>query len=364
MRIRQSFGRIITSLMLVALLCLAAGAAPTVGNMKIVRRADRTGRVDIYYDVSGASKIMYVSVSGSSDNGKTWTVIPNVTLMAGDVGAGIGNGKSRHIVWDAARDRAAYAPTTRYRVTADEIGGAVVHMLPGGVPLEMVRMPVGTFLMGSMRDTSPSKPSEFPAHMVGINYNFFIGKYPVTQKQWQAVTGKNPAYRQDGGDYPVELVSWDDCKEFVAALNKIGKGTFRLPSEAEWEYACRGGTRTRWFFADDPTSLTTYAWFAGNSMAGEEYVTHPVGLKLPNPFGLYDLFGNAWQWCEDDWHSIYKSAPIDGSAWKNDAARTTYRVLRGGGYCPPPSQCRSAYRYYTTPDYRDHYSGLRLVWTP
>ena len=227
--------------------------------------------------------------------------------------------------------------------------------LPKGVTLEMVGLPAGQFLMGSPDSDPDAKSDEKPQHQVKVN-SFAIGKYPVTQAQYQAVMGNNPSRFQNNPQNPVEKVSWNDAQAFCQKLSQITGKTYRLPTEAEWEYACRAGTTTRYYFGDDANQLGDYAWYKGNS----RYKTHPVGEKKPNAWGLYDMIGNVWEWCEDDWHSTYENAPKDGSAWlTND---DDYQILRGGSWCDNPFDCRSAYRYYC--NRRDNYYyilGFRVV---
>jgi formylglycine-generating enzyme required for sulfatase activity len=239
-------------------------------------------------------------------------------------------------------------------------------LLPGDVPLEMVRIPAGEFLMGSNPDSGYSQKSETPAHRVRINYDFYLGKYEITQKQWVAVMGNNPSSHKNDLNRPVENVGWNKSQTFIKAVNKLGQGTFRLPSEAEWEYACRGGTSTPWSTGADPAQLADHAWHAANS--GTEVQALAVGGKLPNPFGLHDMHGNMWEWVEDWYHPSYTGAPTDGSAWSDWDPDWPYKVLRGGAWFVPPALCRSAYRniHFNRPDYPDHFicttqHGLRLV---
>jgi len=209
--------------------------------------------------------------------------------------------------------------------------------LPGGLQLEMVELPGGEFMMGSPDSDPDAQSNEKPQHQVKVN-SFAIGKYPITQAQYQAVMGNNPSYFKNNPQNPVERVSWNDAQAFCQKLSQITGKTYRLPTEAEWEYACRAGTTTRFYFGDNDNQLGIYAWYNGNS--GSK--THPVGQKKPNDWRLYDMSGNVWEWCEDDWHDSYENAPRDGSAWlTND---NDYRIVRGGSWVNDPNNCRSANR--------------------
>jgi formylglycine-generating enzyme required for sulfatase activity len=190
----------------------------------------------------------------------------------------------------------------------------------GNMDLEMVLIPAGSFRMGS----ADGDEDEAPAHKVTINRPFYLGKYEVTQAQWEAVMGSNPSGFK-GETNPVENVSWDDVQEFIKRLNeKEGTTGYRLPTEAEWEYAARAGTDTHYFFGNDEGELSKYAWYEDNS--GEE--THPAGQMQPNPWGLYDIYGNAWEWVED-WYEEGYYAESPGTDPKGQSSGS-YRVLRGG----------------------------------
>lgn len=202
--------------------------------------------------------------------------------------------------------------------------------------MEFVLIPAGEFMMGSPSGEKDRNNNEAPIHKVIIEYSFYMGKYPVTQKQWKKVIENNPSYCM-GEDHPVEMVSWEDAQEFIKKLNeKEGTDKYRLPSEAEWEYSCRAGTQTRYFFGDDESKLNEYAWYGKNS--GSE--THPVGQKKPNSWGLYDIHGSVWEWVQDSWHDNYEGAPSDGSAWED--GDSSFRMKRGGGWYDDAGDCRSA----------------------
>ena len=229
--------------------------------------------------------------------------------------------------------------------TTQAQGGAERNVdLGNGFRMTLVQIPAGTFLMGS---NSGSDADESPAHEVTISHDFWLGKYDVTQAQWQAVMGSTPSTFK-GADLPVEQVSWDDCQQFLARLNAQGKGTFRLPTEAEWEYSCRAGT-TGERYGD----LDAIAWSDGNSGS----TTHPVGQKQANAFGLYDMIGNVWQWCQD-WFGAYPGASVTDPRGPNYGSA---RVLRGGSWRSNGSFARSAYRGYSPTGYHDGPLGFRVV---
>jgi formylglycine-generating enzyme required for sulfatase activity len=217
-----------------------------------------------------------------------------------------------------------------------------------GVELEMVLIPAGTFKMGSPEDSSFDYGR--PQHDVTVP-SFYIGQYPITQAQWQAVMGTNPSNFKDDGNLPVESVSWNGAKEFCKKLSEITGKEYRLPSEAEWEYACRAGTT-----GDHAGKPYKMAWCAENS-GGQ---THPVGQKEPNAFGLYDMHGNVWEWCEDVQHYFYKGAPSDGSAWTSGGDQSS-RMIRGGCWYDDLDLCSSYWRGQVGADNREPYTGFRVA---
>jgi formylglycine-generating enzyme required for sulfatase activity len=231
----------------------------------------------------------------------------------------------------------------------------LIETLPGGIELEMIKIPAGTFTMGS-----DEYDGEKPKHQVKLQ-EFYLGKYPVTQEQYQAVMGKNPSNFKDNPKNPVEQVSWNDAQEFCKKLNQLIAGKdFRLPTEAEWEYACRAGTQTRYYFGDDAAKLGDYGWYDENS--GSK--THPVGQKKPNDWGLYDMSGNVWEWCEDPYHDSYANKPENiknngNTIWSSSDA--SLRVLRGGSWGSYSWGCRSAIRSRFFAGLRDSNIGFRLV---
>ena len=218
---------------------------------------------------------------------------------------------------------------------------------------EMVFVKGGCFEMG---DTfGDGDDDERPVHEVCVD-GFYIGKYEVTQGQWRAVMGSNPSSFQLGDNYPVDSVSWNDVQEFIEKLNKQSGMNYRLPTEAEWEYAARAGTTTKWYCGDDEGCLDSIAWYDANS----GYEPHSVAKKQHNFFGLYDMSGNVWEWVEDDWHDTYNGAPEDGRPWI-DEPRGPGRVYRGGSWGNTAWYCRSSIRYKVVPSYEGYVHGFRLV---
>jgi formylglycine-generating enzyme required for sulfatase activity len=227
------------------------------------------------------------------------------------------------------------------------------------IGMEFVLISPGTFTMGSGDGDKRASRNEKPAHQVRISKPFYLGKYEVSQAQWEAVMGNNPSNFK-GRSNPVEMVSWDNVQEFINRLNKQeGHNSYRLPTEAEWEYAARAGTTGVYSFGDDAGSLGQYAWWYGNS--GDK--THPVGQKQPNAWGLYDMHGNVWEWVQD-WYgeNYYSSSP---STDPKGPPSGSHRVLRGAGWSDYYAEyCRSAIRRSTTPVSRFSNNGFRVALSP
>ncbi|TYQ25233.1 formylglycine-generating enzyme family protein [Pseudanabaena sp. UWO311] len=261
---------------------------------------------------------------------------------------------------------------------------------------EMVDIPSGTFWMGSPEGIG--NDDEKPYHQVTVKA-FQMGKYPVTQAQWRTVAmspkveidlSLNPAYHR-GDDKPVEQITWYEAQEFCARLSQLTGENYRLPSEAEWEYACRAGASeyTEYSFGNDASQLDDYGWYGNNS--GDREIdadqiwkdvnrdnnrywerirqnncgTHPVGLKPANDWGLYDMHGNVWEWCADDWHDSYEGAPIDSQIWvkdvKNCEDSEIQKVLRGGSWNFVAWYCRSAYRSRVNARSQSNFVGFRVI---
>jgi len=254
----------------------------------------------------------------------------------------------------------------RQKLAAEALGVPAEKLvdLGGGVKLELVLIPAGAFEMGSPAGKKARQEPDDQVHRVRITKPFYLGKYEVTQEQWEKVIGKNPSDFR-GPMNPVEQLSWDDCQDFLKKLNAlvfapvpVGKGAgakaeFRLPTEAEWEYACRAGSKGRFCFGDSDDELGKYAWYQGNS--GDK--THPVGEKKPNAWGMHDMHGNVWEWCQD-WYGVYAGGAAQDDPIGPDKGST--RVLRGGSWNGDPDLCRSAIRARGAP--ADRFGvGLRLV---
>jgi formylglycine-generating enzyme required for sulfatase activity len=234
--------------------------------------------------------------------------------------------------------------------------------LGGGVTMELVLIPDGKFKMGSPELENGRDKYEGPQHRVRIAKPFYMGKYEVTQAQWKAVMGYNPS-RFEVDDRPVENVSWHDCRDFCGRVSRLGRRV-RLPSEAEWEYACRAGTTTPFYFgANVSTDQANYDGtypYAGGPKGAYRKETTPVGTFPGNAFGLFDMHGNVWEWCEDVRHDNYTGAPSDGSAWVADGDQNG-RIVRGGAWNDYEIYLRSASRNWLRPDSRHDLMGFRVA---
>jgi formylglycine-generating enzyme required for sulfatase activity len=238
--------------------------------------------------------------------------------------------------------------------TADDLASTYTN----SIGMKFVLIPAGTFMMGADKDFEEAYDFELPRHQVTISKPFFLGVYEVTQQQWKDVMGNNPS-KFKGRDNPVETVSWEDVQEFIKHLNqKEGHSRYRLPTEAEWEYAARAGSTSTYFFGDNKSQLGDYAWYEDNS--GQE--THPVGEKRSNAWGLYDMIGNVWEWAQDRFGDTYyanspssdPTGPISGASC----------VVRGCGWINAARNCRSASRARIASAGRDKHFGFRLALSP
>ena len=231
-------------------------------------------------------------------------------------------------------------------------GNTITIPVKDGISIDMVRVEAGTFTMGATAEMKDPFGNEKPTHRVTLTNDYYIGKYEVTQALWKAVMGNNPSNFK-GDNLPVEQVSWYDCQDFLSKLNRITGKTFRLPTEAEWEYAARGGNKSRGYQYSGSNNTLDVAWFRDNSGSN----THAVGTKQPNELGIYDMSGNVDEWCQD-WKGAYSSSSQVNPTGANSGS---YRVCRGGSWGCIARICRSSYRYCGTPVSRYTFLGLRLV---
>lgn len=305
-----------------------------------IKRA-KTSLSPINTDKAGSVGDVYCS----TDGGRTWG--EPLRQVTGDVNKQVQAGSHR-IVWDVLSEREKLAGANICFKVEVNSGKFTVN----GVSFEMVHVEGGTFSMGATSEQGNEAYShEMPVHSVTLN-SYYIGKTEVTQALWQAVMGSNPSNFK-GADLPVECVSWNDCQEFIQKLNRLTGRNFRLPTEAEWEFACRGGNNSRGYKYSGSNDIDNVAWYWDNS-GGK---THPVGTKAPNELGIYDMSGNVWEWCSD-WYADYTSySQTDPTGPQSGSCR----VDRGGGWFDYARYCRSSIRLSDDPTSRNYNLGLRLA---
>ena len=297
--------------------------------------------ISYYIDKAGLVSDVYCS----TDGGRTWGA--PLKQVTGDVNKQVQAGSHR-IVWDVLSEREKLAGANiSFKVEANS-GRFMVN----GVSFEMVRVEGGTFRMGATSEQEDdARSDEKPVHSVTLS-SYYIGKTEVTQALWQAVMGSNLSNFK-GADLPVECVNWNDCQEFIQKLNRLTGRNFRLPTEAEWEFACRGGNNSRGYKYSGSNVIDNVAWYWDNS-GGK---THPVGTKAPNELGIYDMSGNVWEWCSD-WYADYTSySQTDPTGPRSGSGR----VDRGGSWCDGAWCCRSSFRDGDDPTNRSCRLGLRLA---
>lgn len=235
-------------------------------------------------------------------------------------------------------------------VIEDEVGENRTFTV-NGVSFTMVAVKGGTFTMGATSEQTGADSNESPTHLVTLS-DYYIGETEVTQELWQAVMGSNPSNFTGNLQRPVEKVSWNDCQTFITKLNALTGETFSLPTEAEWEYAARGGNKAQGYLYSGSNTIGDVAWYTSNSSS----TTHPVKTKQPNELGIYDMSGNVWEWCSD-WYGSYSSSAQTDPVGPSSGS---YRVLRGGSWFNNAAYCRVAYRYDYAPAYVYYNGGLRL----
>ena len=239
------------------------------------------------------------------------------------------------------------------KVGSSEPGSVIRIPVKNGISIKMVKVEAGSFDMGATPEMENPDTDEMTVHRVTLTNDYYIGRYEVTQALWQAVMGSNPS-KFKGDDLPVETVNWGDCQDFISKLNAMTGKRFRLPTEAEWEYAARGGKKSRGYQYSGSNTLGDVAWYGDNS--GSK--THAVGTKQPNELGIYDMTGNVWEWCQD-WYDSYSSSPQTNPT---RAVGGAGRVNRGGSLVDPARDCRTSFRStIVTSDIRSSVLGLRLV---
>ncbi len=251
----------------------------------------------------------------------------------------------------------------RLTIPVIELPQRTPNVITNSLGMKLVLIPAGEFLMGSPESEAGRDSDEGPQHRVRISKPFYLGETEVTQEQFRSVMGAEPwkgqDYARENNQNAASFINHDEATEFCRRLSQQEGKKYRLPREAEWEYACRGGTTTRFHFGDDESRLGEYAWFDGNAYYKDEKYAHAVRQKKPNPFGLYDIHGNVWEWCEE-WFDdkYYASSPGTDNTGPSSGSS---RVLRGGSWLSEPSDVRCAYRSGNTPDYRGNHNGFRVL---
>ncbi len=304
-------------------------------------------------------------------------LLPNLTRRRviqylGLAGAGFAGYGSVHLLTQLLQTQKSTLKKFKFRTATVNAQGKIIERpsyeanyfvedLGNNVTLNMVQIPGGKFLMGSPAEEKARGDDEGPQHEVRVP-SFFMGKYAVTQAQYQAIMGENPS-KFKGEKRPVEQVSWNDAVEFCKRLSQKTGRTYRLPSEAEWEYAARAGTTTPFYFGETiTTDLANYNGnyiYASGTKGQSRQQTIDVGKFPPNSFGLYDMCGNTYEWCIDKYHDNYNGAPTDSSPWLESGSDS--RLMRSGSWMSGPRDCRSANRGRNNPAYRNFNVGFRLV---
>ncbi len=312
-------------------------------------RFEQVGKqVKICYDLSADASI---EIYLSTDGGKTFEYSP-LRSVTGDVGKKVFAGNNRCAMWDALSDKEKLQGNNiTFKIRAIPLSSNQTFTV-NGVEFNMVFVEGGTYTMGAtLEQGSDAYDWEKPTHSVTLS-DYYIGETEVTQELWKAVMGKNPSYFK-GNDLPVERVSYKDVQKFITKLNQKTGKTFRLPTEAEWEYAARGGKKSKGYKYSGSNNINDVAWYYDNSNSK----THSVKTKQPNELGIYDMSGNVWEWCSD-WYGSYSSYSQTNPQGPSSGS---YRVFRGGSWINFAWYCRVADRYYNYPSSRHDGLGFRLA---
>ncbi|MGM9809841.1 MAG: formylglycine-generating enzyme family protein [Paludibacteraceae bacterium] len=341
------------SFLLIMLLGIACHThAQTVTN---VRFEQVNKQVKITYTLDKQADI---SVSVSENGGTTWHA--PLKKVSGDVGKQVQPG-SKTIYWDVLAEYDQLVGTNICFKITPSLKAENLTFTVNGVSFTMVYVEGGTFTMGATPEQGEDAyEDEKPAHQVTLS-DYYMGKYEVTQELWQAIMGNNPSCFKKGSIYPVETVSWKDCQQFISKLNsllsrKLGSKRFALPTEAQWEFAARGGNKSRNYKYAGSNNLSEVGWYDNNS----DNKTHLVGQKHPNELGLYDMSGNVWEWCQD-WYGPYSHTVQTNPQGTSSGM---YHVCGGGSWCHVSSRCRVSYRGNYDPSFHSSSIGLRLMLIP
>ena len=275
-----------------------------------------------------------------------------ITLTRESVGAGIANQQQSENQQSSNTYVASSSNNSSGSLSVASGSNTISIPVKDGINIEMVKVEAGTFMMGATSEMKDPDDDEKPVHQVILTNDYYMGKYEVTQALWEAVMGSNPSIFE-GDNLPVETVSWNDCQEFISKLNSMTGRKFRLPTEAEWEYAARGGKKSRSYQYSGSSNISDVAWYDGNS--GSKI--HPVGTKQANELGIYDMSGNVYEWCLD-WYGSYSSSSQTNPTGADSGSK---RVYRGGSWYDYAWSCRLSNRYFNTPDFRIDDLGLRLA---
>lgn len=334
-------------------------AAQQVSNARYVQEGKT---IKIYYDLSEEAD---VSIYLSTDGGRSYETQP-IGHVSGAVGQQVSAGSGKCVVWDVLNDRdRLQGETICFKVKAARRNGNQTFTV-GGASFTMVYVEGGSYTMGCTSEQGGECESdEKPAHSVTLS-DYYIGETEVTQALWKAVMGTTARQQRDkantswpmrgeGDNYPMYYISWEECQEFVTRLNRMTGRTFRLPTEAEWEYAARGGKKSRGYKYSGSNSIGSVAWYDDNSGSS----THPVGQKQANELGIYDMTGNVWEWCSDWYGSDYYGSSLQNNP--KGPSSGSNRVLRGGSWFSDARNCRVSNRDINAPSYRINFYGFRLV---